>query len=191
MMENVLDFYCKGGAKELKKFVYPIMIKFGGISQKDYDDFYSVAALVLWQVSKTYNAEKGISFEKFFESCLIKKFCSMMSKKNTIKRTCDRQSDFLDKNIGKDSRTLSETIISDVNLEEMVIQKVDGIYDEKVEKFLKSLSDVQRQMLEMKMEYIPVRQIKRELGLTNKQYEENMKAIRQNRMISIFNKRNI
>ncbi len=186
MMESVIDFYCRDEQKELKKLVYPMMIRFGGISQKDYDDFYSLAALTLWQTTKSYNEKKGIPFKKYFQTCLIKKFHTMMSRRNTMGRTSDRLADSLEAPIGDDGKVLSDILISEFNLEEEVFGRADCFSEERVERFLENLSDIQRQIVEYKMKEIPVKEIKKSLGLTNKQYENHMKSIKQNRLIAII-----
>lgn len=81
IMEKIINFYCEDEQRELKKLVYPMIIKYKGISQKDYDDFYSLAALTLWQATMTYDKAREIPFEKYLQNCLAKKFHSMMCKK--------------------------------------------------------------------------------------------------------------
>ena len=58
-MGQYVDFYCGNNNKELKKIVDPIiMIHFGWLAQKDYDDFYSIASQVVWDCEKRFNEEK-------------------------------------------------------------------------------------------------------------------------------------
>ena len=66
-----------------------------------------------------------------------------------------------------------ELLQSDFNLEDLLFQK-DGEKDERVEAYLNSLSKVTRQIVKMKMERIPVSDIKRKLQLSEKEYSSHM-----------------
>lgn len=51
--------YCDNNMKELKKICYPMLVKIGGISNKDYDDFYSIALEVLADSVVKYDSSKS------------------------------------------------------------------------------------------------------------------------------------
>lgn len=69
----VLQPYCENDMQLLKKISKSIFIKFNEpLSRADYDDFYSIANLTLWQACISYNPEMGVSFESFLYSCLQK-----------------------------------------------------------------------------------------------------------------------
>lgn len=79
-------------------------------------------------------------------------------------------------------------LASDFQIERQLSwEYIDPTY-EKVEKYLHSLSKIQRQLVEMKMEEMPAAEIKKKLELTNRKFEDHMQSIRQNRWIAIFNK---
>lgn len=179
MMEKIIKFYCDNEQRELKKIVYPIMLRLDGISQMDYDDFYSLAALTLWQATKTYDTSKEVCFEIYLKVCLTNRFYSMIEKRNAMKRTCDRITDSLDAPIGDEGMTLCDFLISDFNLEEYVLMQSECFGEEKVEIFLSGLSKVQRSIIELKMKEVSVLKIKERLKLTNEQYINYMKSIRK------------
>ena len=59
-MDNIrnqvlLDEYYGDNAKRIREVVDRILLKFGGIYQKDYDDFYSLANEVFVDVLKRYD----------------------------------------------------------------------------------------------------------------------------------------
>ena len=67
-MEEILSTYYENNANRLHKVVNKIVLKFGGISDKDMDDFYSLANEVFVDVIRRYDGLQ--SFEGFLYSCL-------------------------------------------------------------------------------------------------------------------------
>ena len=53
-----LEEYCNDEMKKLKQICYPILIQIGGISEKDYDDFYSIALDALADSALRYDETK-------------------------------------------------------------------------------------------------------------------------------------
>ena len=68
LQPNILDLYYADNAKKLRNTVDKILFKFGGLSNKDKDDFYSLANEVFVDVIKRYDRTK--SFDGFLYSCL-------------------------------------------------------------------------------------------------------------------------
>ena len=58
--QQILDEYAANDMAKLRKISYPIFIKFGGISEQDYDDFYSKANEELWKATENFDEMKGI-----------------------------------------------------------------------------------------------------------------------------------
>ena len=58
-INKTLEFYCNNEMAELKKICYPLFIKIGGISDKDYDDFYSIALEALSDSAIRYKDDKN------------------------------------------------------------------------------------------------------------------------------------
>lgn len=48
-----------------------MLIKIGGISSKDYDDFYSIALSVLADVALKYDEDNDCDFDGFWRAVLI------------------------------------------------------------------------------------------------------------------------
>ena len=55
LQSDILDTYYADNAKKLHKTVDRILCKFGGLSSKDTDDFYSLANEVFVDVMKRYD----------------------------------------------------------------------------------------------------------------------------------------
>ncbi len=70
-MEEILISYYENNAKKLHSVVDKILLKFGGLSGKDRDDFYSFANEVFVDVMRRYDG--GQSFDGFLYSCLSNK----------------------------------------------------------------------------------------------------------------------
>lgn len=68
-MEQILNIYYVDNAKKLRRMVDKILLKFGGLSDKDLDDFYSLANEVFVDVIKRYDSSQ--IFETFLYSCLL------------------------------------------------------------------------------------------------------------------------
>ncbi len=189
IMENVLNTYYANNAKRLRAIVDKILFQFGGISDKDYHDFYSIANEVFIDVIRRYNGKQ--TFEVFLYSCLSNKVKTEITARNRQKRMIDRNSVSIDEPLFDDDKcTIADTLQSDFDINSVLEEERNNFRDEKVEKYLSGLSRIQRQIVEMKMEEISVSEIKKKLQLSNKEYEDNMKSIKQNKMISLFNKSN-
>lgn len=188
--EEWIRYYCSNDMYHLKRISYPVITKLGGVYQKDYDDFYSIAQETLLSACQYY--KETIPFEKFLKTCLVKKFDTELRARNTDKRKANngKYAISLDAPIRpEDSTVIGDMLASDFDIEKELSGEWGTYTDEKVEQYLNSLSQVQRKIVEMKMEEVPVSDIKKKLGLTNSQYEDHMQSIRQNRWIGLFNKR--
>lgn len=81
---KVTERYYANNAKKLHKIVDNIIRPFGGLSQKDMDDFYSLANEVFYHAANDFNG-KG-NFEGFLYSRLLLKIRSLMTERNRQKR---------------------------------------------------------------------------------------------------------
>ena len=83
----VLEPYCENDMYKLKRMSRSIFMKFNEpLTNADYDDFYSVANLVLWQAYNSYDPDMGVKFEGFLHSCLSKKFKTELEYRHRQKR---------------------------------------------------------------------------------------------------------
>ena len=184
-MDQILNLYYANNAKKLHDMADKILRKFGGLSDKDYQDFYSLANEVFVDVMKRYDEKQ--SFDGFLYSCLSNKFKSEMTRLNRQKRKGDRNAVSMDAPIGEDDGlTIGDTIQSDFSMETATEETSGDYFDEKVEKYFSSLSKIQRQILDMKMEDVPVSEIKKKLKLSDKQYEQHCDEIKSFEKISIL-----
>ena len=191
-MGQYVDFYCGNENKELKKIVNSILVRrFAWIPQKDYDDFYSIASMVVWDCEQKFDGKKVKTnkFKSFVSTCIHNKIKTHITYMNRDKRIAKDENgnplhnSSLDAPVSdEDSSTLGDYIDDDFCVEEEVI----GDSSERVECCLSALSNIQRKIIELKMEGMPVEDIKQQLNLSNSEYENHMKAIKENRAVIDF-----
>lgn len=194
----IIDEYCCDGMKKLKKLCNPIIVKIGGISEKDHDDIYSLAQFLLYKSVKNYDKDNanGASFKTFLYNILSRRiYATYIRDKN---RQC-RSNTRIGKNgevifipdVSLDAATeetsdIKEKIASDYNVEDA--SEFDFTVDENVENFMSSLSNIQRKILEMKMKEVPTDKIKSELGISAARYAKEMESIKLNEGLLVFTK---
>ncbi|MDE6737702.1 MAG: hypothetical protein K2K07_01220, partial [Lachnospiraceae bacterium] len=121
LQSNILDSYYADNAKKLHKVVDRILSKFGGLSNKDTDDFYSLANEVFAEIMTRYDYEQ--SFDGFLYSCLVNKIKTEMTRRNREKRKADRMSVSLDgTNENEEECSLLDIIPSDFDTFEEAIR---------------------------------------------------------------------
>ena len=172
-MEEILTLYYENNAKKLHGIVDKILLRFGGLSDKDVDDFYSLANEVFVDALRRYDGDQ--SFEGFLYSCLTNKIKTEITKRNRYKRMADRLSVPIDTPVGDgENCTLADQIPSNIDIEKEVLEKSMDFMDEKIQDYLGSLSRIQRRIIEMKMQDVGTNCIKKQLNLTDKQYQQYM-----------------
>lgn len=177
--QRILEEYASNGMAKLRKVSYPLFIKFGGISEKDHDDFYSKANMELWKATEAFDNSKGVPFEAYLLGCLKRKFKTEMTGLNREKRKADRLSSSLDTPIGEDEgMTLGDTLASNYSVESVALDKICTLKDESTQKYLNSLSPKQKQIAELIMNEYEPSEIKKNLGLSDKQYNDYLKDMR-------------
>lgn len=179
---ELLDEYYKENGRKLHIKVDKILSAFGGITEKDYDDFYSIANEVFADVLNRYDASQN--FDSFLFSCLSNKIKTEVTKRNRIKRLSEKNTISLDAPVGDEETALSELLVSDFNIEKELRLEENLFMEERIQKYFEGLSDLQRRILELKMNDIPKKQILKLLKITEKVYENNFKQLRSYDKIS-------
>lgn len=184
-MEQILITYYANNAKKLHKIVDRILLKFGGLSESDIDDFYSLANEVFVDVMRRYDDSQ--SFDAFLYSCLLNKIKTEMTRRNREKRKADRMSISIDIPIGDDENsTIGDMIAADFSVEKEVFEKDEGGYSRKMLRYLSRLSKLQKEVLRLNMAgYLPG-EIRSELHISEKQYADCNAAIHSYRNVSVL-----
>ena len=176
-MDEILITYYSNNAKKLHKIVDRILLKFGGLSDKDLDDFYSLANEVFVDVMARYDDSQ--SFDAFLYSCLSNKVKTEMTRRNCEKRKADRMSISIDAPIGDDENsTIGDIIASDFSIEKELFEKDKREeWSEEVNRYLDSLSPLQRKIAFLLSDNNTPNEICEELHITLKHFENSMKRI--------------
>ena len=196
-MEQILNTYYADNAKKLHRVVDKILLKFGGLSDKDLDDFYSLANevfggltykdiddfyslanMVFADAIKRYDGEQ--SFDGFLYSCLSNKIMSEITKRNREKRKADRLSISLEATNDKgEDYSLLDSIPSDFDtFEEASRRQKNGQYCNKVQQYISKLSNQQVNILNLLIDGYKPFEIRRILDLSSKEYADNMQIMR-------------
>lgn len=174
-MEMILEEYCCNEMKKLKQVCYPILIKVGGISEKDYDDFYSIALDALADSVLRYDKTKNCQFNTFLIGNIKRKFNTEIRDRNRNKRIPSKQIDSLSNLITEDGMELSELIPSSFDTYEEACGNNFG--GTKIERYLNCLSIDQRKIVSLLSKGYKAIEIRELLHMTNKQYSQNLAAI--------------
>lgn len=175
--DKILDGYYKDNAQKLRAIVDKLLRDFGGISQKDYDDFYSLANAVFAGALKQYDAARD--FDGFLYSCLSNRIKTEITRRNRIKRRADMTAISIDTPIGGESgATIGDTLQSEFDITKEIDRETGLFRDDKVVRYLDRILVRTRQILEMKMESIPASDIKKILKLSDKDYERSYRQAR-------------
>lgn len=180
------------------------MTRFGGISQKDYDCFYSRAGLEISVATEheLFDPSKGKTPLEFFISVIKRSIWKEMTDRNRGKRQNFVEIEEVDKegNIIKKKQfiptisidvpideengmTIKDTLQSDFDIDE---ELSEDFQDERIKEFLDGLPKIQRQIAEMIMEDISVADIKKELNLSDKEYTDSFNAMKSFKNINIL-----
>lgn len=184
-MEQEVNSYYADNARKLHNIVDKILLRFGGLLEKDRGDFYSLANEVFADVLKRYNKEQ--SFDGFLYSCLCNRIKTEITSRNRYKRTADRMSISMDAPIDDaENDTIGDLIPGAFNIERELFERDEEEYSEKMLSYLDRLSQTQKEVLRLTAAgYLPG-EIKEELHMTEKQYSDCYAAIHSDRNVSVL-----
>lgn len=171
-----LEEYCDNEMKKLKQLCYPILIKIGGLSEKDYDDFYSIALDALTDSVIRFNDSKNCQFKTFLIGNIKRKFITEIRDRNRYKRIPAKNIQSFDGYMSEDGIPLSEIIPSNFNIFEEVCAH-NGWKENKIEKYLSKLSIIQRKIVSLLSEGYKAKEIRELLHMSEKEYSQNLAAI--------------
>ena len=186
LQSDILDAYYADNAKKLHKVVDRILSKFGGLSNKDRDDFYSLANEVFADVLKRYDYVQ--SFDAFLYSCLSNKIMSEITRRNREKRKSDRMSTSLDALIDdEEGRSLLDFIPSDFDIfDEAVKAQDNGQYQDKVQMYISRLSSRQINVLNLLVDGFKPVEIRKILEISSREYADDMQTMRSYENVKIL-----
>lgn len=185
LQTDILNAYYADNAKKLHKVVDRILSKFGGLSGKDKDDFYSLANEVFADVLKRYDHEQ--SFDGFLYSCLSNKIMSEITRRNREKRKSDRLSTSLDAvNDDNEGYSLLNLIPSDFDTFNEVMERQKERYQDRTQQYISRLSSRQVNILNLLIDGYKPNEIQRITGMSPKEYSEDLKIMRSYENVKIL-----
>lgn len=184
-MEQLLIAYYADNAKKLHNMVDKILLKFGGLSDKDLDDFYSLSNEVFVDAMRKYDESQ--SFDAFLYSCLLNKIKTEITRRNRDKRKADRMCISIDTSLGdNEDFTIGDMIADDFTIEKELFEKREEGYSQRMLLYLSRLSTLQKEILRLDTAgYLPG-EIREELHINEQQYADCYAAIRSYRNISVL-----
>lgn len=181
--------YCENDMRKLKSMSRSIFMKFNEpLNGADYDDFYSISNMTLWQAYNSYNPDIGVSFDGFLRSCLKKKFKTELERRHRQKRILNQLSICLDAENGDgENHSLLEIVPSDFDtFDEATKRMENGRYHDKVQRYLSRLSTMQVNLLNLLADGYKPREITRILEISQKEYKENLQFMRSYENVKIL-----
>ena len=184
---HILDSYYADNAKKLHRTVDKILSKFGGLSNKDIDDFYSLANEVFTDVLRRYDGVQ--SFEAFLYSCLSNKVMTEITKRNREKRKADRLCTSLDAVNGDDEQcNLLDFIASDFNtFDEVVKLQENGLFQEdRVQMYISRLSNRQVNILNLLVDGYKPNEVRQILEISSREYSDDLSTMRSYENVKVL-----
>lgn len=161
-----------------------MLIKIGGISSKDYDDFYSIALSVLADVALKYDEYNDCDFDGFLASCINRKFKTEIRDRNRKKQIPAKKLESMSNLVTEDGLELGETIPSKFDTYETACEYLfEGT---KIERYLDKLSYTQRKIVSLLSDGYKAKEIRELLHMDSKQYSNNLAAIQAYENVKIL-----
>jgi len=182
-MDEILNAYYADNAKKLRMLVDRMLFRFGGLSDQDRDDFYSLANEVFVNVMRKYDNDQP--FDNFLYTCLLKRIKAEMTRRNRYKRKTDRLSVSIYMPVAEgEEQLVADVLVSDFDMDKEIFG--DNNENPKMEKYLEQLTKRQRKIVEMLMDSYDAGEIQKLLCITKKEYTDAMTGIHAYENISIL-----
>ena len=180
------ESYYADDAKKLHNVVDRILSKFGGLSGKDMDDFYSIANEVFTDVLKRYDGVQP--FDGFLYSCLSNKIMTEITRRNREKRKADRMCISLDVTNGdREQCNLLDLMASDFDTFDEVIKAQESWqYQDKVQMYIARLSNRQVSILNLLVDGYMPNEIRQILEISPGEYSDDMQIMRSYENVKIL-----
>lgn len=186
---SVLQPYCENDMRLLKKISRSIFTRFNEpLTRADYDDFYSLANITLWQAYNAYDPDAGISFDGFLRSCLQKKFKTELTHRHRQKRILNQFAVSLDAvNDNEEECSLLDFIASDFDtFEEASRAQENGQYCDSVRQYISKLSNRQVNILNLLIDGYKPNEIREVLEISANDYADDMQFMRSYENVKIL-----
>ena len=200
-IKSVIDDLYANNQKKLHQICNKEITRFGGLSQKDLDDFYSRAGYELSVATEAYDPERGKTFMEYAYGVIRLSVWKEMTDKNRAKRQIIIVEDTEDENgnivkqkkyisnlsidapiASEENLTVGDTLQSDFNMEEEILKRlVRKDYSLKMQKYLGRLSKIQIKVLELIADEYTPEEVRKILHIDSVLYNDCISAIKSYR----------
>ena len=156
--EAVVRYYYDNNATKLRSVIDGILTGFGGIYDKD--DFYSLGNVVFVSALNSY-VDGKMGFGTYFSRCYRNRVKTEMSRRNAQKRTADVSS------LDDDESPID--VPDSLSIEDEILSKESTAF------IYNSLTRVGKRIIDMRLQGVTDSDIKKELGLNNKAFDDEVR----------------
>ena len=204
-VEEIIQWLFENDAKEMKKICNKEMMKFGGISEMDYDDFYSQVGWDISLARESFDPTKGKTFKEYIYGVIKLSVWKVMKRRNCGKRQIIIEKEIVDEDgnitiekeyvptisldapVGEDDgMTVEEMLAHKSTIESDFFEEREDTYSEKMNRYLDKLSTLQKEVLRLISIGFMQSEIIKELHINQKMYEDCYNAIHSYRNISVL-----
>ena len=100
-LEEIINDLYQNNGRKIHQICDKRLRRFGGLAQKDYDDFYSVVNEACTMAMRTYEENKG-SFEGYLYRTIQFTIIDEIQRRNRYKRRAERLCILIDMPVGED-----------------------------------------------------------------------------------------
>ena len=177
--DEFISHYIGNNASNLYKLIYPMLIT-KGVSNMEFDDYIGKATDLMCELLDTFDEANGVPFHNYFKSCLDRRVktwvcrdSNRLKRRNHVKEIDDDGNELvvfvsdvsLDTPIGDDDSggTIGDMIEDNVNKD-----KADN--SERVENYLSTLSDIQKEIANLIINKFSHAEIRERLNISEEKY---------------------
>ena len=192
MIDNSIsiNYYYDNNARRLRSMVDKIVARFGGISNKDMQDFYSVANEVFADCLVRFSKEQG-EFHPYLAICLENGIMTEITRRNREKRTTDRESISFDAPLDAKGEIFLRDIITDerVDVENEIMEKLNPTVEklsDRTKKYIKRLPKKVQRLCKLIMSGSSEKEIMDIMDISYKDLYEMLEDMRRYENVKIL-----
>jgi DNA-directed RNA polymerase specialized sigma24 family protein len=189
--------YFKDNGKKIYKMVDNIIFrKYGSINGRDMQEYYSLANDVFWDIARNDRYREGMGdyngyLYRSLELAIIDEYKRATRDKRVNKIEVEEKNNKgenvrkkipiedvrMDAPINEDGVTIGDTISSDSDVEQNVMRKLKADFERNTNEYIDVLTNRQKKIVYMIMEGYKPKEIKKDLELTNRQFQSDWGVI--------------
>lgn len=182
--EYVIELCKRFPMERIHKLCTPMINKYGGIYNYDYDDFFSIANDTVYDCATRFDETKG-DFDSFVLSSFKKKFKTEMTRRNRQKRIQPKDIERLDK-CDEDGNPIICEIASDFCVEDNISEFMDMDERDRIERFMANISKRNKPIALFILQGYRNNEIMKILNISEKRFNEAKTEFQAYRNVKIL-----